>query len=71
MEDSHPRLWNTKTLFYLYICDPFWYCAENADYFIYIMLEYTEKYIDNFFKYQGNMFLNIKKVLVNINYEQP
>ena len=71
MQDSHPRLWNTKTLFHLYICDPFWYCAENADYFIYIKLEYTEKYIDNFFKYQGNMFLNIEKVLVNINYEQP
>ena len=33
-------------------------------------LEYTEKYRDNFFKYQGQMFLNIKKVLVKISEEQ-
>ena len=33
-------------------------------------LEYTEKHRDNFFKYQGEMFLNIKKVLVKISEEQ-
>ena len=33
-------------------------------------LEHTEKYRDNFFKYQDEMFLNIKKVLVKISEEQ-
>ena len=35
------------------------------------MEKYMEKYVDNFFKYQGKMFLNIEKVLVKINEEQP
>ena len=34
-------------------------------------VEYTEKYMGIFLKYQGKMFLNIEKVLVKINEEQP
>ena len=36
-----------------------------------ISLEYTEKYMDKFVKYQDNMILNIEKVLVKISEEQP
>ena len=34
MQDSHPSLYSTETLYHLYISDPFWYCTENVDYFI-------------------------------------
>ena len=71
MQDSHPSLYSTKTLYHLYIPDSLWYWTENVDGFIYISLEYTKKYTDKFFDCQGKMFLNIEKILVKINGEQP
>ena len=49
MEDSHPSLYSTETLYHLNISDPFWQCTENVDFFIKISLEYTENYTDQFF----------------------
>ena len=49
MKDSHPSFYSTKTLYHLYVSDPFWQCTENVDFFIKISLEYTEKYIDQTF----------------------
>ena len=49
MQDFHPSLYSTKTLYHLYISDRFWWSTENVDYFIYISLEYTEKYMENLF----------------------
>ena len=57
----YPSLYSTKTSYHWYISDPFWQCTENVDSFICISLEYTENYIDNFFEYQGKMFLNIER----------
>ena len=34
-------------------------------------MEYTEKYMDNFFKFQGKMLLNVENVLVKVSKEQP
>ena len=64
MLDSDPSLYSTKTLHNLYIFDPFWWCTENFDCFTKISLEYKEDYME---KYQGKMFLNIEKVLVEIS----
>ena len=47
------------------------YCTKNVDCFIQISLDYTEKYMDNLFKYQGKIVLNIKKVLVKMSEKQP
>ena len=54
MQDSHPSLYSTKTLYHL--------CISDVDRFISISLEYSENYMD---KYQGKMFLNIENVLVS------
>ena len=34
MQDFHPSLYSTKTLYHWYISDPFWCCTENVDSFI-------------------------------------
>ena len=49
MEDFHPDLYSTKTVYHLHISDPLWYSTENVDCFICISLEYTENYMDKDF----------------------
>ena len=50
MKDSNSSFYSIKTLYHLYISDPFWKFEQNAECFIQISLEYTEKYIYKFFK---------------------
>ena len=73
MQDSHPSLYSTKTLYHLNISDPFWYYTKNVDCFIKISLEYTQNYIEIFFffEYQGKVFLNIENVLAKISEKKP
>ena len=68
---SFLSLYSTKILYHLYISDPFWQCTENADCFIKLIQNTQKTTLTTFFEYQGNMFLNVEKVLEKISEDEP
>ena len=64
MQDSHPNLYSTKTMYHTIVLKHCWLLYLNQ-------FRIQRKLHINFFKYQGKIFLNIEKVLVKISEEQP
>ena len=61
MQDSHPSLYSTKTLYHLYISDIHSDSVQKMLTALFKLFWNTQKITWTiFFKYQGKMFLNIK-----------
>ena len=70
MQDSHPSLYSTKALYHLYISYILYSVQKILTALFKLFWNTPESTSTNFFEYQGEMFLNIEKVLVKINEEQ-